>query len=137
MPRPRKKKRVCQTPPHRWFGVLEGETPKEQYIVLLIEEFEAVRLIDTLGFTQAECAEQMAVARTTVQSLYESARKKIGETLAYGIPMRIEGGSHRFCTEEDRCERRRACDFSFERNRKQSQFLAKDTTNQTGGNTHE
>lgn len=42
---------------------------------LSLDEYETLRLIDFLGQTQEECARQMEVARTTVQSMYDSARK--------------------------------------------------------------
>ena len=36
---------------------------------MTLDEFEAVRLIDLEGLSQQECAQQMEVARATVQSL--------------------------------------------------------------------
>ena len=41
---------------------------------MTVDEYEAIRLIDLLGFTQEECAKQMSVARTTVQGIYAEAR---------------------------------------------------------------
>jgi predicted DNA-binding protein (UPF0251 family) len=114
MPRPRKRKRVCQEPKRKLFGSLDGATPHKDPIVMLVEEYETIRLIDYEGFTQAECAVQMAVARTTVQSLYEKARKKLAATLIDNRPIKIEGGFYRFCTEEDICNQK-GCDFIKER----------------------
>ena len=53
-------------------GPLDG-APAEN-VVLAVDEYETIRLIDLLGLTQEECAGQMGVARTTVQALYEAAR---------------------------------------------------------------
>ena len=39
----------------------------------------------------------MQVARTTVQRIYEIARKKIADALIDGHPLRIEGGDFRIC----------------------------------------
>lgn len=41
-----------------------------------VEEYETLRLLDYEGMTQAECAQEMGIARATVQSLYTEARKK-------------------------------------------------------------
>ena len=67
-----------------------------------MDEYEAIRLIDKQGFSQEECSSFMQVARTTVQLIYNSARKKIADALVDGLPLRIEGGDYRLCdgTEE-------------------------------------
>lgn len=64
-------------------------------IVLGLDEFECVRLIDYCGLSQAECGVQMEVARTTIALIYEHARKKIAESIVLGRPLEISGGSYR------------------------------------------
>lgn len=49
------------------------------------------------SFTQEECAAQMNVARTTVQGIYETARKKLADVLIHGKMLQIEGGDYRLC----------------------------------------
>jgi hypothetical protein len=39
----------------------------------------------------------MQVARTTVQRIYEIARKKIADALIDGYPLKIEGGDFKIC----------------------------------------
>lgn len=117
MPRPMKKKRVCEEPKRRLFGSLDSPPSNGKRIIMLVEEYETIRLLDYEGFTQAQCAEQMAVARTTVQSLYEKARKKIARSLIENKIVKIEGGVYRFCSEEDICDKR-GCDFIKEREQK-------------------
>ena len=63
-------------------------------MVLNVDEYEAIRLIDRQGFSQEECSAYMQVARTTVQMIYNSARKKLAAALVDGLPLRIEGGSY-------------------------------------------
>lgn len=66
-------------------------------MVLTVDEYEAVRLIDRQGFSQEECSAYMQVARSTVQSIYNSARKKLAEALVDGRSLRIEGGNYQLC----------------------------------------
>lgn len=64
---------------------------------MTVDEYETIRLIDLEGFTQEECAQQMNVARTTVQGIYARARKKIAHMLVNGSPLLIEGGEYKLC----------------------------------------
>jgi len=60
-----------------------------------LDEFETIRLIDKEGMTQEEASVKMGVARTTVTSIYESARKKIADSLVDGKRLQISGGAYR------------------------------------------
>ena len=66
MPRPRKWRKVCCLPDSDRFGPLNASVNTD-HIIMTVEEYEAIRLIDLEGFTQEECAGQMNIARTTVQ----------------------------------------------------------------------
>ncbi len=74
-----------------------GGPPCADAVVLSVDEYEAVRLIDRQGFSQQECSRYMQVARTTVQLIYNTARKKLAQALVDGLPLRIEGGDYRLC----------------------------------------
>jgi len=95
MPRPTKCRRVCQLPHNREFLPADGASA--QAVVLTVDEYEAIRLIDHEGLSQEECSEWMQVARTTVQRIYESARKKLALVLVQGLPLRIQGGDFQLC----------------------------------------
>lgn len=101
MPRPRKCRKVCQMPATREFRPVSG-IPCGSAVILTVDEYEAVRLIDKQGFSQEECSTYMQVARTTVQAIYNSARKKLADALVDGRSLRIEGGDYQLCdgTEE-------------------------------------
>lgn len=96
MPRPRKFRNVCHFPRNLRF-LPEENGEKKPPVVLSVDEYETLRLIDREGFSQEECGERMNVARTTVQLIYTSARKKLADMLVEGRELRIEGGEYRLC----------------------------------------
>ncbi len=64
---------------------------------MTLDEYEVIRLIDLQGLTQEQCAQQMEVARTTVQAIYASARKTLARCIVEGRPLKIGGGDVRLC----------------------------------------
>ena len=101
MPRPRKCRKVCCLPKYNEFRPI-GEQEAADAVILTVDEYETIRLVDNEGFSQKECGEYMRVARTTVQQIYTEARKKLADAIVNGRPLRIEGGDFRLCdgTEE-------------------------------------
>ena len=100
MPRPRKCRRVCHFPQTLAFDPAENGEGK-QAIVLTVDEYETIRLIDKEGLSQEQCGELMEIARTTVQQTYASARKKLADMMVDGLPLRIQGGDYRLCDGRD------------------------------------
>lgn len=114
MPRPRKWRKVCCLPDNKLFGPLNASINQESFVTMSVDEYETIRLIDLEGLIQEECAEQMNIARTTVQRIYNDARKKLAESLVNGKLLTIEGGDYKLCDGEGKtCEsggcRRRRC----------------------------
>jgi predicted DNA-binding protein (UPF0251 family) len=97
MPRPIKNRNVCCLPTSNRFGPLDISTNKQNYVKMKVDEYETIRLIDLEGLTQEECANQMGVARTTVQGIYNDARKKLAESLVKGKILLIDGGEYSLC----------------------------------------
>ncbi|MCR5215223.1 MAG: DUF134 domain-containing protein [Eubacterium sp.] len=69
------------------------ETPSDT-IIMTLDEYEAIRLIDKEGKTQEECAVLMNVARTTVTNIYDSARRKIADAIVEGKRLEFKGGAY-------------------------------------------
>jgi predicted DNA-binding protein (UPF0251 family) len=74
-----------------------GKSEQTDTVILSVDEYEAIRLMDLEGLDQDRCADQMGVARSTIQRIYENARKKLADFLVNGKPLRIEGGDYRLC----------------------------------------
>ena len=96
MPRKVKCRRVCHYPQTLEF-LPQNNNAEQEAIVLTVDEYEAIRLIDRRGMSQEQCAAFMQIARTTVQRIYETARKKLADFIVEGRPLRIEGGDFRLC----------------------------------------
>lgn len=105
MPRPPRCRRICGAPQVDTF--IPGGSADGEPIVLTLDEYEVIRLVDLEQRTHGQCAEQMDISRSTVQEIYESARRKIAACLVYGKPLHITGGSYRICGGQEhlRCGR--------------------------------
>lgn len=95
MARPMKCRRVCGLPVNNEFVPVKND--RNDPVILTVDEYEAIRLIDNEDFSQEKCSVYMQVARTTVQQIYDNARKKVARALVDGRAIRIEGGEYRIC----------------------------------------
>ena len=92
MPRPRIKRHVYGLPSYSAFG--PKGTRNTDIVIMSIEEYETIRLIDDMNLNQAQCAEEMGIGRTTAQRIYNNARSKIASCLVYGKTLQFEGGDY-------------------------------------------
>ena len=97
MPRPMKCRKVCCMPRNTEFAPVGCDFSPNEAVIMTVDEYEAIRLIDHEGFTQEECAGYMKIARTTVQQIYNDARKKLSVSLVEGKSLQISGGEYRLC----------------------------------------
>ena len=106
MARPTRCRRICAEPECRSFAPQPEVRPDT--VVLTVDEFEVIRLVDYEKRTHGQCAVQMEISRTTVTEMYESARFKLSDSLVNGKPLVIAGGHYRVCQgDRDRgCGRR-------------------------------
>ncbi len=103
MARPQRCRRICGMPQVSSF--CPAQQQGQQPILLSLDEYEVIRLVDLEGKSHQQCALQMDISRSTVQEIYESARKKIAACLVHGRELVISGGNYRICggQEAGRC----------------------------------
>lgn len=101
MPRHKKDRMVCDYPAVRAL-LPDPPSPDSPPVVLTVDEYEALRLIDHQQLSQEQCSDFMQIARTTVQMIYASARQKLALALVEGRELRIQGGEYRLCSGEGR-----------------------------------
>ena len=120
MPRPTKCRRVCRFPETREFSTL-GERVGEP-VILTVDEYEVIRLIDKEELNQEECGTQIGVGRTTAQKIYETARRKLADALVLGRSLKIEdgdfylcNGNSEFCYKRDCAKRQQKNEYKIEK----------------------
>lgn len=96
MPRPIKCRKICHFPETLEFTPVKMTETKDP-VILTVDEYEVIRLIDKEGLSQEQCSLFMQIARTSIQRIYESARKKLADSIVDGRPLRIEGGDFQLC----------------------------------------
>ena len=103
MARPQKSRRICNIPgvirygPAPFAGPRANPSSLQNAVILTVDEYEVLRLVDYEGLTHSACASQMNISRTTATEICESARKKVAEAIVCGKDLIIEGGSWELC----------------------------------------
>lgn len=104
MPRPKRKRLVIHPPMMEGFKPFGIPITDLEPVILLFEEYEALRLLDYVGMTQAEAACEMAVSRPTLTRIYEKARRTVAEAFVEGKAIFIAGGDYHTDEFWYRCE---------------------------------
>ena len=107
MPRPPRCRRICGAP--RVDTFCPNGCENTEPILLTLDEYEVIRLVDLEQQTHEQCAAQMDISRSTVQEIYESARRKIAACLVHGKPLHITGGNYRICGGQEAAHCGRCC----------------------------
>lgn len=105
MPRPKKKRKVNNPPKmhgFKPFGIAFCDT---KHIVMLYDEYEAVKLVVYDDLPQDEAADKMEVSRPTLTRIYNSALKKIGQAFVEGKSIIIKGGDFEFEKDWYKCKK--------------------------------
>ena len=92
MPRPKRLRKMTRPPQFKGFRPFGYFGHENDPVMLHLEEYEAIRLIDYENLTQFDAAEVMGVSRPTITRIYDGARKKVARALAETRSLVIEGG---------------------------------------------
>lgn len=103
MARPTRCRRVCAEPDCPGFAPRRETGAGE--VVLTVDEYEAIRLVDYERRTHEQCAAQMEISRSTATEIYESARFKLADSLVNGKALAVSGGHYRVCRGDGGCGR--------------------------------
>ncbi len=103
MPRPKQHRKVFAPPKMQGYKPFGIPRAKLGSVVLQVDEYEAVRLLDYEGLLQEQAAEKMNVSRPTLTRIYDQARKTIAKAFVEGKMILIEGGKVQFDDEWHRC----------------------------------
>jgi len=92
MARPPKPRSVGHTPSASYFKPRGVPFVELCEVVLLLDELEALRLVDFEELSQEQAGDRMGVSRGTIGRLLERGRRTVVDALLHGKALRIEGG---------------------------------------------
>jgi predicted DNA-binding protein (UPF0251 family) len=95
MARPRKDRIVAYNPDVSYFKPRGIPMVDLDEVLLTIDEREAIRLADLLGYSHEDAGERMGVSRATFGRIIQKARQQIADALINGKAINIEGGNYR------------------------------------------
>jgi uncharacterized protein len=110
MPRKKRQRRMLMPPMIKGMSVTGVRGRKSNEVFLLLEEYEAIRLLDYQMLNQEQAAMEMKVSRPTLTRIYEEARQKVASSFVEGRDIVIQGGKVVFEEEWFRCNQ---CKFRF------------------------
>jgi len=110
MPRRKRNRRIQFPPVIKGMSVFGVRGRKSNEVYLLLEEYEAIRLLDYQNLTQEEAAVHMDISRPTLTRIYEEARNKVATAFVEGRDIIFRGGDIYFDKNWFKCK---SCQASF------------------------
>ncbi|MBN1986890.1 MAG: DUF134 domain-containing protein [Prolixibacteraceae bacterium] len=110
MPRKKRNRRIQVPPVIKGMSVFGVRGRKSNEVHLLLEEYEAIRLLDYQNLTQEEAAVHMDISRPTLTRIYEEARNKVATAFVEGRDIIFRGGDIYFDKNWFKCN---SCQASF------------------------
>jgi uncharacterized protein len=105
MGRPQKCRKVCFPPKMKGFSPYGMPICKIDPVILNLEEFESIRLVNYDKLPQDQAAIRMNVSRPTFTRIYNNALEKVAKAFIEGKAIEIEGGNYLFEKEWYRCKK--------------------------------
>lgn len=93
MPKHKINRKISLPPPMEGFRPFGVPMRDIEPVILLLEEYEAIRLADYKNLSQEEAASEMKISRPTFTRLYDKARKNIAKAFIEGKAIFIQGGN--------------------------------------------
>ena len=110
MPRKKRNRRIQVPPVIKGMSVFGIRGRKSNEVILHLEEYEAIRLLDYQNLTQEEAAVHMDISRPTLTRIYEEARNKVATAFVEGRDLIFRGGDIYFDKNWFKCQ---DCQASF------------------------
>ncbi len=110
MPRKKRNRRIQVPPVIKGMSVYGVRGRKSNEVILRLEEYEAIRLLDYQNLTQEQAAVHMDVSRPTLTRIYEEARNKVATAFVEGRDIIFRGGDIYFDDSWYKCK---SCQASF------------------------
>lgn len=95
MARPRKDRIVAYNPEVSYFKPRGIPMVDLDEVLLTVDEREAIRLADLLGYSHEDAGERMGVSRATFGRIIQKARQHVADALINGKAINVEGGNYR------------------------------------------
>ncbi len=92
MSRPRRSRHIGHIPDVVYFKPQGIRLRDLSDVTLELDELEALRLSDHLGFSQEECSEKMDISQPTFHRIIRTARKKVADAIVNGKAIKIISG---------------------------------------------
>jgi uncharacterized protein len=103
LPKPKKERTVLHPPSVVFFKPQGIPMVQLEKVILNVDEYEAIRLVDYDGLDQEEASKKLGVSRPTCARIMEGAHKKIAEAITQGKAIQIEGGQFVLLNNRMRC----------------------------------
>lgn len=98
--RPKKYRIIKHDPKISYFSP-RGKPGRPDILELTMDELEAIRLLDYMGFPQKEASKSMRISQPTLSRTLKKARKIIANALIKGTAIKIQGGYYVISSREE------------------------------------
>jgi uncharacterized protein len=105
MARPHKCRKISNPPKMVGFKPYGMPMCKIESVILKLEEFECIRLVNYNKLQQDQAANLMNVSRPTFTRIYNRALEQIAQAFVEGKAIEIEGGNYEMDKEWYRCKK--------------------------------
>ena len=96
-----KKYRIVRVDPRISQFSPRGRPGRPDEVDLAMDEFEAMRLADFVGFSQEKAAKSMHISQQTFSRILKMAHKTLADAIVHGKIIKIQGGHYVISSHQD------------------------------------